>query len=251
MGKSLITFALTAFLFLAVMQPGTALASGQAEVRPDAPMKILVGMESAYAKVDDYTANFLKRERVGGELLPEEDILLKFRKPFMVYMKWREGPHGGREALYVQGKNSGKVVGHEGGFFGFITLNMEPRGGIAMKGNRHPITDVGIGRLIEIVMENTRRAGDDGALKFTYSGEEEVLGRNAYRIIEELPAGEDKGYYCRKLELWVDKELGLPIKIIIYGWRDEILERYGYRDLKLNPGLSDSEFDRGYKDYGF
>jgi hypothetical protein len=225
--------------------------SAEESAQPVDPSKALDGMEAAYAKVNDYTANFLKRERVKGELLPEENILLKFKKPFMVYMKWQEGPHEGREALYVQGMYDNKVVGHEGGFISFITLKMDSKGGTAMKGNRHPITDVGIGRLIGIIMENLRRGEKEGEAKLTFAGGESVFDREAYHIIGDLPPEEEKGYYCKRIEVWVDKGLGLPVKLIIYGWKDEVLERYGYKDLKLNPGLPDSEFDKKNKDYDF
>src|SRR3990172_2566551 len=89
------------------------------------PLEILSRMEREYAKINDYTANFRKKERVKGKVLPEENILLKFRKPFRVYMKWLDGPHEGREAMYVQGRYVDKVVGHEGGIISFITLHMD------------------------------------------------------------------------------------------------------------------------------
>lgn len=244
-------YSLITLFFMVFMALYVPLTFGQDMVPPVDPMKAVEGMGAAYAKVNDYTANFLKRELVKGELLPEENVLLKFKKPFMVYMKWQKGPHEGREAMYVQGKYNNKVVGHEGGFISFITLNMDPKGGTAMKGNRHPITDVGIGRLIDIIMDNFTRGQKEGELKITYTGEESAFDRPAYHIVGELPVQAEKGYYCKKIEIWVDKELGLPVKVIIYGWQDEVLERYGYKDLKLNPGLPDAEFDKGNKDYDF
>ncbi len=242
---------LAAFFLVVLTAAGVPAARGAGGRCPPDPVKALYGMEAAYGKVDDYTANFLKRERVNGELLPQESIFLRFKKPFMVYMKWLKGPHEGREALYVRGKNDGKVIGHEGGFFSFVTLRMDPNGRTAMRGNRHPITDVGIGRLIGIVMENVRHAGRAGELRAAYAGEQAVFGKDACRIVVNLPPDKDKGYYCKKFDIWVDEGLGLPIKITIYGWRGEVLESYIYKDFKLNPGLKAAEFDRGYKDYGF
>jgi len=208
-------------------------------------------MEPAYAKVNDYTATFIKREMVDGRLLPEEHISFKFKRPLKVYMKWLEGPHEGREALFVKGKNEDKVAGHESGLFSFITLNMDPKGRTAMRGNRHPITDAGIGRLIDIVKDNIDRAAKEGVLKPTYAGVEDVYGRQTYHIHAELSPGRDKGYYCRAMDIWVDRDLGLPIKITVHGWDGEVLEAYGYKDLKINAGLSDEEFDKSYKDYRF
>jgi len=234
-------------LMLTLVGPSSAQTSG---VAPD-PEKLVEGMHAAYDKVQDYTATFLKQERVKGELLPMETVALKFRKPFMVYMKWLKGPHDGREALYVQGKYDNKVTGHEGGFISFVTLHMEPTGSTAMKGNRHPITDVGIGRLIEIIDTNFTRAQKTHELKLTYIGVEPVNGSNAYHLKGELPADESKGYYGKTIQLWVDKGLGLPVKIMVFGWKDELLEMYTYKDLRLNPGLTEKDFDPTNSQYDF
>ena len=212
------------------------------------PAELLNGMSGAYSKVEDYTAIFYKQELVKRTVLPEEKIQFKFKKPFKIYMKWLPGPHEGRESLYVRGENGGKVIGHEGGIIGFITLHMETTGNIAMKGNRHPITDAGIGRLIEILDKDLKRGRERGELKLKFLGEDEVYGRRAWHIVKETPA---EGYYAPKMEIWVDKELNLPIKIKIFGPGDEFLESYGYSDLKVNTGLKDEEFTKGYKGYHF
>lgn len=223
-------------------------ASARAGTAPD-PYAILKAMPAAYEKVEDYTAVFLKQELVKGELLPQETIRFKFKKPFKVYMGWMEGPHEGREALYVEGENDNQVIGHEGGFFGFITLDMEPTGSMAMRGNRHPITDVGIGRLIQIVTENGERAKKEGVLKLRYLGAGEAFGRDTHHVEAKLPA--EQGYYGGTIEIWVDAGNGLPIKIKIFGWDGELWESYGYKDLKLNPGLTDAEFSEDYEGYDF
>ena len=220
-----------------------------AQARAEDPAKIIAGMSAAYAKVDDYTAIFYKQERVNGSVLPREKILLKFKKPFKIYMKWLpSSPHAGREALYVGGANGGKVIGHEGGLIGFITLHMKPTGAIAMRGNRHPITDVGIGRLIDIVEYNFKRAGEKGVLRLESLGEAEVYGRKTRHIAMEMP---ESGYYAPKMEIWVDEGLRLPIKIEVFGPKGRFLEGYGYSGLKINPGLKDTEFTEGYKGYHF
>jgi len=220
-----------------------------APVHDEAALALVSRMETAFAGVHDYTATFLKQERVNGELLPQETITYRFKKPFMVYMGWQKGPNEGREALYVRGKYDNQVVGHEGGWLGVITLHMDPNGSVAMKGNRHPITDSGIGRLVEIVSDNVSRAVKDGDLTFTGPVNKKVFGRDTDYYVAKLPEG--KNYYGAKIELWVDSELGLPIKIKIYGWNGELWESYGYKDLVINPGLTDSEFSEDYEGYDF
>jgi outer membrane lipoprotein-sorting protein len=43
----------------------------------------------------------------------------------------------------------------------------------------------------------------------------------------------------------------LPIYVEIFDWQNELVERYGYRDLRLNPGLTDADFDPKNPAYGF
>jgi hypothetical protein len=62
------------------------------------PEEWLREAEAAYNRVITYTAVFHKQQRVAGELLPEETILLKCRKnPFNLYMKWIRAPYKGSE----------------------------------------------------------------------------------------------------------------------------------------------------------
>ena len=226
-------------LFLILVMSGPVFAED--------PAKILSEMSGSYSKVDDYTATFYKQERVNGTLLPEEKIQIKFKKLFKVYMKWLPpGPNTGLEVLYVQGENGGKVIGHSGGFLGFFGGSYDPNGKLAMRKNRHPVTDLGLGKLVEKIDKDIQRGKERRELKLSILGEDEVYGRKAWHILKETPVG---GYYAPTAEIWVDKELNLPVKIKIFGSGCELLESYGYENLKINPGLKDEEFTKAYKDY--
>jgi outer membrane lipoprotein-sorting protein len=174
---------------------------------------LMAQMESSYARVKDYTAVFHKQERLEGVLLPEETILLKFQKPLKVYMKWIKDPYRGREALYVQGDYDNKVIAHQGGILGLVTLSLDPRGATAMEGNRHPIT--------EIVVE-ARSASRGG-----------------------------RRYYASRMVLHVDKELELPVGSAFYDEKDQIFARYVYTDVRLNVGLSPRDFSKYNAAYHF
>src|SRR5260221_10550891 len=65
----------------------------------------------------DYTATFIKQERVDGADLQElQTIQLKIRhKPFGVYMKWLEGGDVGRELLFAEGQYDDKLQVRLGG----------------------------------------------------------------------------------------------------------------------------------------
>ena len=66
-------------------------------------VRVIEEMKQAYARVDHYTATFLLQERVDRELGPNQRLILKFKKPLKIYLRWLEGKHEGRQALYPAG----------------------------------------------------------------------------------------------------------------------------------------------------
>jgi outer membrane lipoprotein-sorting protein len=234
-------------LFCMGLRPNPLLGNDQS----NAILTLLTQMESSYARVEDYAAAFLKQERVDGKLLPEETMLLKFQKPLKVYMKWTKDPHREREALYVEGKDDNKVIVHEGGIMGFVTLSLDPRGSISMKDSRHPITDIGFGHLIKMLRQDIQAAVENGELEIIRMGEE--LFHNRPSVVVEArstPRGE-RNYYASRMVLHVDKELLLPFGSALYDDKDQLFERYVYTDVRLNIGFTPMDFSRENAAYHF
>ena len=68
-----------------------------------------------YRTIRDYTCTFSKRERIKGQLTPLHVLIMKVRtQPTSIYLKFRQ-PFPGREAIYVAGRNDGKVLAHDVG----------------------------------------------------------------------------------------------------------------------------------------
>lgn len=58
-------------------------------------------------------------------------------------------------------------------------------------------------------------------------------------------------FYAGRVELWLDAELRLPIRALIYDHEGLLYERYEHRDLKPNVGLGDLDFDPANPAYDF
>ena len=216
-----------------------------------AVLTLLTQLESSYAGIEDYAAVFQKQERVDGELLPEETILLKFQKPLKVYMKWIKGPHEGREALYVEGENGNKVIAHEGGIRRFVTLSLDPKGPAAMEGNRHPITEVGFGHILDGLHKDIKTAVEHDELEIVRIGEEQFTNRPGIVLeARTVPRGERK-YYASRMVLHVDRELMLPVDTSFYDDKGDLFERYVYTDVRRNVGFTPKDFSRDNPAYGF
>jgi hypothetical protein len=206
----------------------------------------------SYGKINDYTGILHKQERIGKKMYPEETIFFKFAKPFKVYMKWIKDPYKNREMIYVEGWNDNKIRAHEGGLIGVVSVNLDPKGSMAMKGNRHPVTDMGIGNLLKVVQSNIQKAKKNGdSITVVKLGEEKVFSVDTIKLEATFPKEKEKGYYCYRAILWVDKEKKLPIKIMVYDWDNQLVENYAYEDLKFNVGLTDKDFDPSNKEYNF
>lgn len=230
--------------------------SSRAGDSPEAQNLILSTRES-YASVEDYTATFIKQERIKGTLRKPETVFFKFKKPFKVYMKWTSGAKEGQEALYVEGKYSGKMIAHPGfgGFLGGMltlvlpTFAISPDGPTAMKDNLHPVTDAGIGNMIENIIHNNTIALANNDLSISVLGEAEVDGRPCVVVERILP--EEAEYPAHRAQLYIDKGYNLPVKLVLHDWDDELIASYEYNKLTLNPGLEEVEFQRYNKDYRF
>ncbi len=213
---------------------------------------LVLGMEAAYARVRDYTARFARQERVGGVLRPREELFLKFQRPGRIYLRWVAGPPRGREILFVKGRDDDRVLVHEPGVLsGFFTLVMAPDSPRVLRQSRHPITDVGLGRLIELLVGTARRALQRGELMLLDRGLTEESGRRERRLEGVLPRDPGKGYCCYRVLVSVDLEWGLPVAATIFDWDDRMVADYAYRDLRLNPGLQDIDFDPANPEYAF
>ena len=229
----------------------TSSRPGMGADRRETLLSLLAQMEASYTRINDYTAIFRKQERIDGKLLPEETTFIKFQKPLKVYMKWIEDPFKGMEALYADGSNSNKLLVHRGGVLGILTLSLDPKGTLALVGNRHPITEVGFGFLIEGLQHNVKTALQHGELEIIRLTEEPLRGRAATVVEARFVPRSGRKYYTSRMVCHVDKTLLLPIGAAFYDDRGVLFEQYAYSDVKLNLGLTPLDFSRENKAYRF
>src|SRR5262245_24378964 len=149
----------TSFVLLLLAVAPLVLVTARAEFPADdpspmdEPIRLLERARKAFAHVKDYTCDFVKRERIRGELQPDQFMRMKVRtKPFSVHLKW-ELPKSmaGQGACYVEGRNGGRmrVRPNRGlvSLVGWVSLATDdPR---ALRDSRHEIREAGLGNLLE------------------------------------------------------------------------------------------------------
>ena len=178
-------------------------------------------------------------------------------EPASIYFKF-QAPNRGREAIYVEGRHDGRVLAHDVGIGKWIagTMKLDPQGSMAMGASRHPITEAGIGPLIETVAQRWADELTPGESLVTIHAGMHVDGRPC-TMIESVHPHRQPGFLFHRVNLYIDCELGLPTRFEAYDWprhpgaSPELVEEYAYRDLRLDVGLSDEDFDPANKHYSF
>lgn len=240
---------------------GLAVAAGAIAQTPnpsepkafEAASRLISEAKQAFSGVRDYTGLIYKQERIGGVLQPEQTIQLRVRQtPFSVGMKWL-GPQkmAGQEAIYVAGRHNNqmraKSAGALLGAIGFVSF--DPRDPRIMANNRHPITDAGIGHLLDQM--SARHAAEQSLppseTQLNFS-EYRFLNRPVIRMESVHPINTGN-YYTHRTVTYFDRETKLPVRIEAYDWPKqggppggELLECYSYVDLRFNIGLTDAAF---------
>lgn len=228
------------------------------------------GLEIIDSKYFDYSAKMLSQVRTGGKLHAENLMQLKIRHdgtteidgkktaiPFSVYSRFlKPKSKVGQEAIWVRGKNDGKILGHGTGLMGFKTIPLDPEGAFAMTGNRYPIFQIGFRNLIVKMKEfgtNDRKYGECDV-----QIERNVLVDNRSCTLITVTHPEKREHFEYHIaKIYIDDEYEVITGYEGYLWPEKsgeeppLLEKYFYTDLKLNPGLKDIDFDIANEEYDY
>jgi hypothetical protein len=233
-------------LVLAVLVPERAGGGADASA-----LALLEAMEPAYARVSAYTARFIRQEVVGGRLRPREEALLKFQRPHHLYLRWIDGPPTGREMLYPADAE-GRVLVHEPGMLTrLFSALLAPDSAHVLRESRHPVTDIGIGRLVTLILENARRGLHDGHLAIVERGLSTESGRPERRLELTFSRATEAGYYAPRVVVGIDVDTQLPVTATIFDAQGRMVEDYAYRDIRVNAPLAAIDFDAANPEYRF
>lgn len=235
-----------------------------AKVDPRHPLA--PALEHAYAarqklaSVTDYEALFSKQELIGRRMRATSMTMKIREQPFSVYLQYVT-PHQGREVIYVSGRNNGQLLAHETGIKAIAgTVSLAPDSEDAMDGNKYPITMIGIRNLLEGVIVQWEAEAQFGECNVQYYPDAK-LGKpgeeTACKVIESSHPTPRKQFKYQKTRLFIDTASGLPIRVEQYGFprtegdKAPLVEEYTYSKLRVNPGLTDRDFDIKNPNYAF
>ncbi|QEG43262.1 DUF1571 domain-containing protein [Roseimaritima ulvae] len=217
--------------------------------------------------IADYSAIFVKRCRVDGELpeLQYAQVKIRNRKtaggrvetPLSVYLKFlKPEAVAGREVIWVEGRNDGQMIVHETGLKGVINVYLDPHGYLAMRGQRYPITDIGIENLVVKLIETARRdrQREECTVQIYRNAR---IGKRACTMLEVVHPVRRPYFDFYRARVYFDNELNMPIRYESHSWPTQpggepvLEEEYSYLRLQTNLGLTDSDFDIANPEYQF
>ena len=199
----------------------------------------------------DYTAEFAKSDIVGGQIHAHATLLKYRAKPMSAYLKFKD-PHAGREVIYVQGKNGGNLLAHETGLASLIgTISLLPTSTRAMSESKHPITEIGMAKLVIGLIDQWEAESKFGEIDVQYfpQATHKKLGKQEHLVIQAVHPRRRRQFNFHRSRLWIDRKTNLPVRVAHWGFparpndKPPLLEEYTYRNVKLNVGLKDVDFD--------
>lgn len=224
--------------------------------------------------VDDYTATLVQQETTGGRLGEAHEMSMKVHcrhrgpnrdgsAPFRVYLRFeRPASVAGREVIYAEDRYDGKLVVHEGGLLGLLTVYLDPTGLVAMRGQRYPIYEIGLTNLVKKLIEKGEEDRTNPNVTVTITRDWELDGQRCDLIVvrRSQPNGQPDDF--SRAEICFDRERHLPLRYAAYGWPPgpletadmadaPLLESYTYLNVNTNVGLTESDFDHKNPDYQF
>ena len=195
---------------------------------------ILAQAEARLNGMNTYQVKISRIERVGGQLQPEEDILLSVqRDPKAVRLEWADGPNKGREVIYSSTLDPQMIFVHMASSpIPIPTMKIAVDSPLVMRNSRHAITEAGF----DTIIDNLRKAqatatkGQQGPDSLEYKAIETPPGLDApaHHFVRKTRSGETWNVY-------LDSRTLLPRLVSAADSRGELIERYIYREVHENP----------------
>jgi hypothetical protein len=177
--------------------------------------------------VQDYTAIMQKQVRLNGTLGTEGFMKCKIRHsrvedgtkiPFSVYTYFLKPTSlAGQEAIWVKGANDGNLIAHAHGLLNFMRHHLNPTGALAMNGNLHPISNMGMRNLIVLLIEKGNRDRKHGECEVIVKRDVDV-GGHACTLIEVTHPVERDHFEFHIARIYIDDARNLPIAYEGYLW---------------------------------
>ena len=227
------------------------------------PLAALIELRAQHVQeVKDYTCTLVKQEVLPSSGLgAEQEIEVLFRQePYSVVFHWVRNAGLANRVIYVKGRWVNADADNpaeqeqalcQPGTLGAVflkSIKMPIHGPMARDTARRSLDEFGFKRTLDLLVKYCEIAKTRGELVLEFRGEARFDGRPVWVLHRHLPyTGEGGTYPDRTAEIYIDKELRIPVAVYRYSDTEQkpahLLGKYEYRNIRLNAGLTDAEFD--------
>jgi Protein of unknown function (DUF1571) len=219
--------------------------------RDDPVEAVAASMRKYKAEVEGYTCVLRLRERVDGKLRDAETVECEFREsPFAVRMHWIGTTEGAESLLYAAGENQENFLVVPANPTLKKTLKLLGRkfarrrldGSEAKSASRYAPNEFGVYCGTERVYGAWRAAKERGELRTEYLGLQpvpELDGKLCHAIRRNCLTPEEDG--LTQVTIQFDPESLLQVGAVLMTG-DDLIGRYHFVNLKLNPRLAVDRF---------
>jgi hypothetical protein len=218
--------------------------------------------------IRDYTAVLVKRARINSQLQERQFLFVKIRHrqtdnsgqvatPMSVYMKLlAPSSVKGREVIWVEGRNDGKLIAHDAGIKNLLRVHLDPAGFLAMLGERYPITEIGFENLARKMIETGNRDRKYGECEVRRYRNAKV-GSDVCTMFEAVHPVKRPYFDFHCARVYFDNERNILLRYESWSWPTEpggapaLEEEFTYTNVRLNVGLTDKDFDPDNPEYDF
>lgn len=207
----------------------------------------------------EYTVNFHREERIGGDMKSPQSIAVKVQHTphFAVYMNWQTGNRG-QQVLFSEAYEDNCMVVKFGGLKRFLpAVRLDPHCSLAKAESRYPVTEAGVLGMINQILahrqEDLKRGHGVSCVRLT---NDEFDGNECYRFLLKYEDPKFNETY-RKSLLLVDARRHIPLMVRNFTWatdsedlsEDELdkatlIENYSFTNLDMSTKLAAKDFSR-------
>lgn len=241
--------------------------------------------------INTLTYDFIKSERIDGEMLDQHVFIKMQKSPFKVYMK-EISPNAGVEILYPYEKEPTKALVSTSGF-PWINVKLHPESDLMKRNQHHTLYETGFDYMMSILSHALEKYESRLDEIIEYKGSTVVNGVTCDMYVMHNPKFEFVNYTVEEGEtvksiarkyhlneymiierndirsaLRTGDMIKIPndysARLSIYVDRDKnlprlmkiyddkgLFEQYGFENVTLDPNLSADEFKDSYEAYGF
>lgn len=247
-----------------VKPPSSTLSLPVPEDQWQAFRQMIIDAKDRYASINrqfgTYACIVTMRETVRGELQDMRRAQMIFRaEPFSVYMKYiTPDDIVGREMIYVEGQNYGKIIATKGGYrptLARITRAIKPDSQMARSESNHSLKELGIASMMKQLLDVAYSTEQFPDCKIEFI-ENASIDDRACTVIQITHEPKSDVFPFYKGQVFIDNQYQVPVRFVCYNWPDSsgivtIREEFTYTNIIPNITVTDSDFDYRNPRYGF